>query len=206
MAPSYSGVAAYPFPGAGAPMASPGHHHHGGGMRGFCSACCHPRSQCCCGRQCRKEPKELLVLSAEELRNTKYPAIVARAMALKPLSEISAEDERGREAGLSASYSSVTPLAGVGNLKGGAGKAFIGGGCCVHLSVEYAPSTPTASPFVRIIVDDSEGTILAWGKQDPPGMGYQVKEGIITTKPGADLTVLATNATVRVRWCEIFSC
>ena len=26
----------------------------------------------------------------------------------------------------------------------GTGKAFIGGGCCVQISVEYAPVTPTA--------------------------------------------------------------
>jgi len=36
--------------------------------------------------------------------------------------------------------------------------------------------------------------------------GYHVKESIITTYPGAWLTVDVTSAIARVRWCEIFSC
>jgi hypothetical protein len=44
------------------------------------------------------------------------------------------------------------------------------------------------------------------GKVDPPGTHYQVKENVVTTKPGATIKLLASNATVRARWCEIFSC
>ena len=59
---------------------------------------------------------------------------------------------------------------------------------------------------IIVLVDDSEGTILAWAKSEKAGAGYQIKECIITTKPGADLNVLVVNMTARVRWCEIFSC
>jgi hypothetical protein len=85
-------------------------------------------------------------------------------------------------------------------------KAFIGGGCCVHISVEYAPHTPTAASIVMIIVTDTDGTALAWEKREQPGAHYQVKENVITTKPGATVTLFAANATARIRWCEVFSC
>ncbi len=39
-----------------------------------------------------------------------------------------------------------------------------------------------------------------------PGTHYQVKENVVTTKPGATIMLLAINATVRARWCEVFSC
>jgi hypothetical protein len=84
--------------------------------------------------------------------------------------------------------------------------AFIGGGCCVHLSIEYTQVSPTVESIVLVGVVDSEGTTLIWEKKDPPGTHYQVKECIITTKPGATLRLLAVNATARVRWCETFSC
>jgi hypothetical protein len=71
----------------------------------------------------------------------------------------------------------------------GTAKAFIGGGCCVHISMT-----------------DTEGTTLAWEKIEQPGAHYQVKENVVTTKPGATVTVLAVNATARIRWCEVFSC
>jgi hypothetical protein len=183
-----------------------GRHH--GGARGFCSACCHPGWQCCCGRQCRKEPKELLVTEAQDVRDPKRDAVIQRVMAMAAMGrQGAAEEASGGSAAAHLGAAAAQPSAlAVGNLRAGMGKAFIGGGCCVHLSVEYAPTTPTVGARVLIVVDDSEGTLLGWGKQDQPGAGYQVKEGIVTTKPGADLTVVAINATARVRWCEIFSC
>lgn len=152
--PTYTGSPAHTFAPTMHPM---GHEHAPLALHGFCPSCCHPKTKCGCGcRQCRKEPKELLVKSTDES---------------------SAE-----------------------------GSAFIGGGCCVHLSIEYAPSTPTTNPSVIVRVEDSEGTVLVWQKSEKPGAGYQIKECIVTTKPGADLSVTVTNMTARVRWCEIFSC
>jgi hypothetical protein len=92
-----------------------------------------------------------------------------------------------------------------------ANEAVIGGGCCVQLSVEYMPARPVniegppkGNCDVTVTVDDSEGCSLTWEKIFHEG--YHVKESIITTYPGARLTVTVTGAIARVRWCEIFSC
>ncbi len=93
------------------------------------------------------------------------------------------------------------------------GKAVIGGGCCVHLSIEYMPIPGAGGPasgkpdqmsVVYAEVLDSESTLLGWAKV--VDSGYHIKECIITTNPGAILTVGAVNAIARVRWCEVFSC
>jgi hypothetical protein len=60
--------------------------------------------------------------------------------------------------------------------------------------------------MVGIFVSDTDGTLLAWAKTEQPGGHYQVKEGVITTKPGATVTLIAVNAMARIRWCEVFSC
>ncbi len=88
----------------------------------------------------------------------------------------------------------------------GLAEGYVGGGCCVSLSVEYTPSSPTAQAIVGLIVQDGEGTVLSWVRTEQPGTGYRVRECVITTNPGARLLVAALNATARVRWCEIFSC
>lgn len=125
-----------------------------------------------------------------------FHQMTARAAFVKPLAAALRDNADTIEA----------TAAPAGALTFGLGSAFIGGSCCVHLSIEYVPSTPTVTSLVAVIVDDSEGTIMAWGKQEKAGAGYQIKEGIITTKPGAELGVLVVNMTARVRWCEIFSC
>ena len=164
-------------------------HHHSGGPHGFCPSCCHPKSKCGCGcRECRKEPKELLVTPGQ-MKDAKH------------LGEMKA---RAAFVGLAAPGLDVAAEAAQPGL--GTGTAFIGGGCCVHVSIEYAPSTPTAASLVLVIAVDSEGTILGWARLEKPGAGYQIKECIVTTKPGANLSVLVMNMTARVRWCEIFSC
>ena len=90
----------------------------------------------------------------------------------------------------------------------GAKTAFIGGGCCVHLSVEYMPANAALTPnsLVVVLVVDSEKTIMGWAQAAGSGSVYQVRESIITTKPGAHLAVAVWNMTARVRWCEVFSC
>jgi hypothetical protein len=189
--PTYTGAGlAYPPP------------VHGG--HGFCQSCCHPASKCCCHRECRKESRELLVLPTlsvgDAIKDPANAATFARTAVF-----------RGRQ-------SSSTPVSGgdfairepldVGDAAArvGIGRAFIGGACCVYLSIEYVPQTPTTTSLVLVLVDDNEGTLLAWGRTEQPGAGYNIKECIITTKPGADLAVAVLNMTARVRWCEIFSC
>lgn len=172
-------------------MSSPHFVHRYSGSRilpfahapGTCHACGQPSGDCRCGcRQCRKEAKELLLTAAANVRggqNAAIGSLVGASLNASPAA---------------AAASPAMPT------------AFIGGGCCVHVSVEYAQIAPTAQSVVAIIVKDSEGTLLAWEKIDPAGTHYQVKENVVTTKPGATIMLFASNATVRARWCEVFSC
>jgi hypothetical protein len=156
---------------------------------GNCRSCGQPSTQCSCGcRECRKEAKELLVQSTDTANDpTTGAAVPGNALSL--LTRVSTAAANGTVA-----------------LPAGTAKAFIGGGCCVHISVEFAPTSPTATATVAIVVTDTEETLLAWEKKAQPGSPYQVKENVITTKPGATVAVLAMNATARIRWCEVFSC
>ena len=147
---------------------------------GYCHHCGQPSAQCQCGcRQCRSEPRELVAESKATGDTTRT--------------------------GLAALLG-TSAAAAQGNAADNSNTAFIGGGCCVHLSVEYAPVTPTATSAVAVLVRDSEGTVLGWERQEQTGAHYQVKENIITTKPGATVTVMVSNMVARVRWCEVFSC
>lgn len=191
--PMYTG---YP---AARPLGLAGHQH--AGTQGFCGGCGHPRGSCCCGcRECRKEAKELLV-EATSTRE-KIAADPTLAAAAGRMSILTPFADPGGAQKLRAPIS--FPIAGrEGQL--GLGSAFIGGGCCVHLSIEYAP-TGTADGGIAVLVKDSNDTELIWVKAVTHGLGYQIKEGIVTTKPGAHLAVLVEGATARVRWCEVFSC
>jgi hypothetical protein len=192
--PMYTG---YPAPG---PLGLAGH-HPGGAMQGFCSGCGHPRGSCCCGcRECRKEAKELLVEATTTRAKIAQDPNLTGAVAQMSVFSAFADP--------SAKTANETQLLSPTTLREGAmglGSAFIGGGCCVHLSVEYTP-TGTADGTVGLIVKDSSDTELMWLKKAAAGLGYQIKEGVITTKPGATLALLVVGATARVRWCEVFSC
>jgi hypothetical protein len=154
-------------------------------------------AKCCCHRECRKEARELLAqstMSRTDLdKDASLAAMFARAAVVRGVQSGTVVRQPPDAA------QPVAPNVGIA-------RAFIGGACCVYLSVEYVPQTPTAASMVVVLVDDSEGTLLAWGKTEQPGAGYCIKECIVTTKPGADLAVLVMNMTARVRWCEIFSC
>jgi len=106
----------------------------------------------------------------------------------------------GTAAGLTASATPGFTIAPTSTR--GMGVAFIGGGCCVHLSIEYMSTN--ANSLVLVLVLDSEGTVLGWMKTAVKP-GYYIKEGIISTKPGAILGVSVSNIIARVRWCEVFS-
>lgn len=162
-------------------------HGHGHGP-GTCKSCGCDSAECRCGcRQCRKEAKEV-TYTAE-----------AKAVPGGNVAGGLAAAHLARSAGASAAAAdapnAVTPAT-----------AFVGGGCCVHISLEYAPITATTQSAVAIMVRDTEGTVMLWEKIDPPGTHYQVKENVVTTKPGATILLFAVNATVRARWCEVFSC
>jgi hypothetical protein len=149
---------------------------------GCCSKCRQPAASCCCPRECRREPKELVVTGSDGRFNE--PGVKDQTATTDDTYQFSPSDLEGEAAG----------------------KAFIGGSCCVSISVEVAPASPTAQCDVSVMARDSEGTILLWRKSEPAGAGYRVYEAVIMTKPGARLSAFAFNCTARVRWCEIFSC
>ena len=178
----YTGTRAVPF----APPGQPGMWVHGGAET--CHQCGHPRSCCQCGcRECRKESKELVA----GMPTTKREAISTPTTAMEAIGRLPGE------AAAKPPEVVVRPQEAT---------AFIGGGCCVHLSLEYAPNTPTAASRVAVIVEDADGTNMTWERAEKPGTGYQVKEGVISTRPGAKVALVVVNMTARLRWCEIFSC
>ena len=209
--------------------------YHGGHGHHFCHSCCHPVTDCCCQvRECIKEPKELLVtpeVKRDVPDNTKYPIGNMNAI-VTPLTLKSAEsapdpedkpsDTTRTTSGTSKKASTTTATISklVSSIRGlveaqqnqmGFDSTFIGGGCCVHLSVEYAIQTALVglrqAPVgdVLVAVTDADRTLLVWEKAIEQDAGYQIKEGIIKTNPGALLYVRVMNAMARVRWCEIFS-
>lgn len=199
----YTGTMGYP----GAMM--PGIPVYPGPMgHGFCHGCGHPKSKCVCGcRECRKESKEVLVKADQRVGDLRGSAAFTQMMQTHAAAPIqmnlaaagfAAANVVGRE----AAALDVNAAA----LQAGIGTAFIGGGCCVHLSIEYMPTSPAAQSLVAVLVQDADGTLLAWARTEKAGVGYQIKECIITTKPGATVTVLVVNMTARLRWCEVFSC
>ena len=205
--PHYTGQPGFPGGHPGPMM--PGIPFYPGQMgHGFCHGCGHPKSKCVCGcRECRKESKEVLVKADTkigDLRGTAAFTAMMQSHASAPIvmnmapAGFTNVNIAGRE--------TVALDAAAAALTAGIGTAFIGGSCCVHLSVEYMPTTPTAQSLIAVLVQDSDGTLLAWGKTEKPGVGYQIKECIITTKPGATVTILVVNMTARLRWCEVFSC
>lgn len=210
--PRYHGPAPMPpMPG----MMFPGMHRHGAPGAGFCHGCGHPKSKCVCGCcECRKEAKELLVKSDIQRGDFgKQPgfAAVSKMQTVAPLVMNLAQGDDAQQykegstpqSGLNINTNANAAAAA---LQVGLGTAFIGGGCCVHLSIEYAPTTPASASLVGVLVQDSDGTLLAWIRSEKAGTGYQIKECIVTTKPGANLVVVTVNMTARVRWCEVFSC
>ena len=162
--------------------------HHPGPPHGFCHSCAHPVTACTCShRECRKEAKELLVAAqapGQDVDKGVQPSLGALFAAV------------GADAVRETADADVVR-------RTGSDRAFIGGGCCVHLSIEYTAQDKQSA--VVVLVTDAENIVLAWGRH---GMepGYYVKEGIISTNPGATLQLQVLNTIARVRWCEVFSC
>ena len=187
----------------------------------FCPSCCQPAHACCCGsRRCRKEAKELLVegtavgrdqtgkLTGADLAIATHVISTVRLMNGAALAgdQGTSQYTEAKAAGTANPEAAVITAAAI-NTAGVQG-AFIGGGCCVHLSIEYMPDNTLApaAGAVAVIVADSDKTVMMWAKLVAATDGYQIHEDIITTHPGAKLTVVVVNVTARVRWCETFSC
>lgn len=199
-------------------------HHHG---HGFCNTCSHPIAQCVCHRDCRKIEKELLVQPTAAAGVTTNDASVAtsnlnrfnvapevaqqKVTALMDLIaplDTGADEKKSSDALLSTTnIQQLRSLVTKRAVAYGVQSAIIGGGCCVHLSIEYMPLSPLSKlpALSGALVMDSNSTMLAWGKFFDED-GYHVKECIISTNPGAYLWVVSLNSVTRVRWCEIISC
>jgi len=177
------------------------------------------RHWCVPHRDCRKESKELLVRPEPARRDVASLTEVRHHVAMASMA--AAEPESDTKTAERVVMKEVNPMITTldaeikkasGKIQQGKGQAIIGGGCCVELAIEYMPTPPLVSlgtgggtlALVLVAVTDAEGAILMWSKLVGPG--YHVKEGIITTYPGALLHVQVINAIARVRWCEIFSC
>jgi hypothetical protein len=163
-------------------------------------AVCGPRHWCAPVRECRREAKELLVRSSKEAAG----AVKQPLETLQPLTEM--KDAATETVALTGVRTEAAANLEVIQ-RAVSGEAIIGGGCCVHLAVEYMPALPATAnkeSSLRVTVVDSDGAVLSWAKTFQGG--YHVKEGIIITYPGALLRVQVENAIARVRWCEVFSC
>lgn len=173
------------------PFAPPGHAYG----PGVCKRCGCASADCRCGcRQCRKEAKEL-TYTADARAGVRDNTVAGVGAAAHLMSLAAAAPAGAAAAAAPGAAAAAAPAT-----------AFVGGGCCVHIALEYAPITATAPSAVAILVRDTEGTVMLWEKINPPGTHYQVKECVVTTKPGATILLFAINATVRARWCEVFSC
>ncbi len=178
--------------------------HHLPHYHGFCRSCCHPMHLCCCGvRECRKIPKELLVVAEKTRAELEIgPAGEVEKELLVEAVKTTKKTKLVQELGPAGEVEKVpAPEREIIQQR----TAVIGGGCCVHLSVEYFPIVGAKSAGLEVKVIDSDGTELVWGKRQVPP-GYHIKEGVITTRPGAILKALAKDAIVRVRWCEVIAC
>ena len=179
------------------------------------------RHWCAPHRDCRKESKDLLVRPEPARRDLARLTEVRHHVAMGSMAAAPATATGDAKTAEKAVFTEVNPLIKsldaeikkpTGKIQQGIGQAIIGGGCCVELAIEYMPTPPVVSlltgggavSLVLVAVTDSEGAILMWSKLVGPG--YHVKEGIISTYPGALLHVHVINAIARVRWCEIFSC
>jgi hypothetical protein len=192
-------------------------------------------AQCVCHRDCKKIDKELLVVpgivegsnneldpttGADIVGNNNIAGMTKSAAQKKIFSlmdlispvETAAGTEKDARTNDNVSMKLVNQLRDgmvIGKIPYGMQTTVIGGGCCVHLSMEYMPIYPAplaaSLSMSAAMVMDSQGTVMGWGKFFN-NEGHHVKECVISTNPGAWLMVISANSVTRVRWCEIISC
>ena len=87
---------------------------------------------------------------------------------------------------------------------GASAQVYVGGTTPVHLSLEYVVDDGASSPSIKVTTE-SAGSSSTWEETSPPA-GYQVKSDFLNLQPGAKVTLDATEAAARLRWCETFCC
>jgi hypothetical protein len=80
----------------------------------------------------------------------------------------------------------------------------IGGASDVSLSLEYLIEEGAASPSVELTAV-LEGTTTTWSATESTP-GYHVESALMSAKPGTTVTIAATDAMARLRWCETICC
>jgi hypothetical protein len=87
---------------------------------------------------------------------------------------------------------------------GASAQALVGGTAIVHLSLEYLVDSGASSPSITVTTA-SNGTTSTW-QETTPATSYQVKADFMNVQPGTTVTIDATEAVARLRWCETFCC
>lgn len=87
---------------------------------------------------------------------------------------------------------------------GAAAEAFVGGASPVHLSLEYIVDDGASAPSIKVTTV-AAGSTSTW-EETAPATGYQVKSDFMALEPGAKVTLDATEAAARLRWCESICC
>jgi hypothetical protein len=82
--------------------------------------------------------------------------------------------------------------------------ALVGGTDQVSLALEYLVETGASSPSVTLTVT-SDGVNSTWN-DNAPAVGYQVREALLSVKPGTKVSITVSNVTARLRWCERVCC
>lgn len=213
-------------PGMGYPPHPQGHY-------AFCPSCGYPPPLCICDVPgCRKEARELLVRPGDGMTQEYQQALRGRVAVAgwgwlevirkwaelaqgEPIGDEGAEAVIGTPSPSSFTSPNVEGMARASlkeiapifqrQLRGivGIGDTYVGGGCCVHLSIEYTATLSASAVAVAVI--DPKNTVMTWAKANLK-TGYTIKEGIIHTSPGSLLVVAVGAAVARVRWCEVFGC
>ena len=186
----------------------PGPHYHE-----YFPTGCQPARTCACEPpRCRREARELLVQAQAASTRLTGNDLATATSAMATMRVTQTGTSAASQGANAPAGTDTAPPASVFTdadpATAATAGAFIGGGCCVYLSIEYMPSNPlgTATGVVIVLVADHDKTIMMWARVVDANAGYHIQEDIITTHPGAKLTVVVLNVTARVRWSETFSC
>lgn len=80
----------------------------------------------------------------------------------------------------------------------------VGGHTQATFTVEYVIDAAAPAPAVQVKLE-AMGASSTWDATDLAA-GYHVREAFLTAAPGTKVTLSATDAIARLRWCERICC
>jgi hypothetical protein len=83
-------------------------------------------------------------------------------------------------------------------------QGFVGGHSDTHLTLEYLVDAGAPSPKVEVKLQ-SDGTTQTWTATDLTE-GYHVEDAFLAAAAGSKVSISATDAVARLRWCERICC